>query len=90
MKKDGKCIFSSNQCLWKHRENNNPGIFNIECFICQNKFQSKDAMMRHKKSEHSNVVKECIKEKNNECTHGEKDCWFKHVNENTYEKIYEK
>ena len=47
-------------------------------------------MMRHKKSEHSNVVKECIKEKNNECTHGEKDCWFKHVNENTYEKIYEK
>ena len=88
--KDGKCNFSSDQCFWKHKENNDSVNFNIECFICQNKFQSKDTMMRHRKSVHSNVVKECIKEKNNECTHGEKGCWFKHVNENIHEKINEK
>ena len=47
-------------------------------------------MMRHRKSVHSSVVKECTKEKNNECTHGEKVCWFKHVNEKACENLVEK
>ena len=86
---EGKCPFSSDKCWWKHREENNLNTLNIECFICHEKFSSKDAMMIHRKREHPNMVKYCTKINTNECKFGENECWFKHSGENIQEESLE-
>ena len=84
---EGRCVFSSDKCWWKHKEkdNQNKG-FTIKCSICQNMFSSKDAMMMHRKKMHRNLVKECSKLRNSECDYGENECWFIHGTNNTLEE----
>ena len=87
---EGKCIFSSDKCWWKHKEKDDQNQSStIRCFICQNKFESKDSMMMHRKKMHRNLVKECSKLKNSECNRGENECWFKHGTDNTHEENHE-
>ena len=84
---EGKCIFSSDKCWWKHKEKDDQNIGStIKCFICQNMFSSKDSMMMHRKKMHRNLVKECIKSRNSECDYGENECWFIHGTNNTLEE----
>ena len=42
---EGKCVFSSEICFWKHKPDN-MNINSFECFICTETFQSKDSMMK--------------------------------------------
>ena len=37
-------------------------------------------MMRHRKSEHPESVKNCKEDKENKCEMGPKRCWYIHVN----------
>ena len=76
---EGKCVFSSEICFWKHKPDN-MNVNSIECFICTETFQSKDSMMKHRKIEHHHIVKLCYKQMNNECTFGDEKCWYKHNN----------
>ena len=61
---EGKCVFSSEICFWKHKPDN-MNVNSIECFICTETFQSKDSMMKHRKIKHHHIVKLC---------------WYKHNN----------
>ena len=74
---EGKCIYSSDKCYWKHMKESSD-CPNIECYVCNETFPSKDSMMKHRKVKHANIVKDCNKELNDGCTLGDEKCWFKH------------
>ena len=51
---------------------------NVNCFICGETFESKNEMMKHRKSKHYGVVKPCFKFSEKQCRFKDEICWFKH------------
>ena len=72
---EGKCQYSDDMCWWNHSEKRN---YENECYLCNQNFRSKGEMMKHRKKNHSNIVRDCIKYAINSCSFQEDFCWFRH------------
>ena len=71
----GKCSFSADLCWWSHKEGSEK---DIECYFCDDKFESRALVMMHRRKEHLKTVKSCTQFLNSKCTFGEQSCWFSH------------
>ena len=81
----GKCTWG-NDCYWVHpnamyvsepseNQASEPSENIFKCHICAEIFASKNALMRHKKSKHSQSIK-CRDFPN--CNRSAEDCWYRH------------
>ena len=52
----------------------------ITCYVCKDRFRTRNGMMQHRKLKHIEVVPECREFDNGKCdfTDKEKMCWYKH------------
>ena len=64
------CPYDDRKCWFLHIRTSEA----FECNICDQTFLGKSQFMKHRKSEHSEMVKTC---KNNECIY-KNECWFRH------------
>ena len=84
-RKNRDCVFSADDCWWKHstvKEN----IIKIECYFCENTFETKTKVMMHRKLEHLKTVKLCTNFMDKKCNFTEETCWFKHRENEEYFK----
>ena len=72
---NGQCDYSDEMCWWSHEKKTE---LHHSCYICGETFIDKNLMMKHRKKEHGNVVKECSEFIKNNCRFQEPACWFKH------------
>ena len=82
-KKGSSCEFTE-RCWWKHKKMVSK---DIECYFCEDSFETKAQVMLHRKANHTKTVKNCTKFENESCTKNEETCWFMHK---TREKETEK
>ena len=75
---EGICPYSTKACWWSHCQQNSNSIDNIECYICSKTFTMRSDMMRHRKLNHSKVVRQCEMFKRNNCRFKSDSCWFLH------------
>ena len=73
-----KCIFSAELCWWNHNKSKDENIERIECFICNDTFETKTKMMVHRKNNHTNFVGKCNNFLQNNCKFEDQFCWFLH------------
>ena len=70
------------ECLYLHVENIQQDISQevhaFTCNICKNNFESKSAIMIHKKRTHPETVNICKDLDTNSCRRGAMHCWFHH------------
>ena len=78
----GNCSFSADACWWSHANPQDNGSKSISCFICNKSFESKIDMMKHRKRNHKNIVKQCEKFEQKCCSFTNKSCWYLHDQEN--------
>ena len=71
---DGSCIYGEESCWFIHNKQEQKSI---TCKICEETFISISKFMKHKKSEHIENVKLCMKDKEGQCPYLE-NCWFVH------------
>ena len=57
-------LVTSVSCWWNHDENISD---NIQCFICNQTFESKTDMMGHRKKKHSSIIQRCSKFERGKC-----------------------
>ena len=76
---EGKCTFTHEMCWWTHNGNQHSKEEEIECFICNNTFETKSSMMRHRKISHPSVIRQCNNFVRNMCKFQNSSCWFRHV-----------
>ena len=69
-------VHADEMCWWNHKKRENESII---CYICSKAFESKAHLMKHRKKDHSNLVKPCMQFRQNNCRFREEACWFKHV-----------
>ena len=72
-----KCTFTSEMCWWKHTDNQD----SINCYICNDSFESKTKMMLHRKIKHASHVRICQSFSKNNCRFPDNLCWFSHTEE---------
>ena len=77
---EGICPFGD-ECWYKHQENSRKQIPEYKCRICQKTFNSKVEFMKHRKSDHIEIVPICRNSSNGPCSLGTEICWFRHDNE---------
>ena len=90
-KQAGNCPFSDEKCWWNH-ENTQPYKLQCEevkCYVCDNIFQDKSSMMKHRKKEHTSMVRRCDKYRLNNCPFQSNSCWFLHENDMEVEEAEE-
>ena len=73
------CSFTADACWWNHQERENAS--GVMCFICSEVFETRSEMMKHRKTNHANIVQQCSKFVEGNCQFQEKFCWFKHFEE---------
>ena len=77
-KQDGNCPFSDEKCWWNHQERQTLNTEQVECYICNKIFKDKPSMMRHRKSEHSSIIRKCTNFLKNNCQFQSSSCWYLH------------
>ena len=78
---DGRCKFPADECWANHLAavpNNR-----FECHSCKEMFNTKNQMMRHKKSSHK--TKQCNEFVKGTCRHGDDMCWYMHKTQDFYQ-----
>ena len=76
----GSCDFGEEYCWFSHcqsRQNLETVMF--KCNSCDNKFQFRSDLLKHRKDEHTHLVPPCRNEKNGTCKFGNLKCWFNHT-----------
>ena len=73
----GKCDYTDEMCWWNH-SSRNLNSDQISCYVCGKVFANKIEMMKHRKTEHIEIVRPCTKFLNNECRFQEMSCWYTH------------
>ena len=75
---EGKCKQLPGKCWYKHKSSQvmKPSSNSTKCFSCKNEFPSLGSMMDHRKVNHPEIVKQCIKFAIGECER--ESCWFLH------------
>ena len=71
---EGNCFFG-NECWYSHEKDRE--IKQIKCMFCDCSFESKSALMSHRKKAHPSRVKQCRNNENGMCQHGP-NCWYNH------------
>ena len=79
-----ECKFSD-RCWWKHKKDHGNMI---DCFLCEQSFQTKGEVMLHRKSVHPKTVKICNNFKTDKCTYT--SCWFRHEIDEEESKVVNK
>ena len=77
---EGRCMFSDEVCWYSHdlNANSNSIIKNkYVCKYCDQVFQSKNELMKHRIVKHFQSVALCRDDINNECKHKD-ECWYRH------------
>ena len=80
---EDRCKHNAEECWYKHKSGKNPNLptkpsHTNKCFECNMTFGSRNDLMMHKKSEHVEQCKPCVKYAKNECSR-ENACWFPHT-----------
>ena len=76
---EGKCSRSAEICYYKHTTSSpsrNPKPKVVVCYSCQQEFDYLGSMMEHRKANHPEVVKPCLKAVTGECQ--KERCWYMH------------
>ena len=60
-------------------ERKTKSFVDLLCNLCDEQFQAKRDLMKHKKTEHSEQVANCWKFAVDNCHYGDDKCWFKHL-----------
>ena len=82
----GNCSFSSKMCWWNHDDIQNGDPGSIQCFVCDESFESKKGMMIHRKAYHRSFVRTCTNFLQNKCRFESSSCWFLHEEEMVVEE----
>ena len=53
----------------------------VKCYICKEKFKTRDIFMKHKKEKHLDNVQICDNFLKNNCHRNDGGCWYKHNTE---------
>ena len=69
-------------CWWNHeiKERRNEVT---DCFVCNKTFSTKSTLMLHRKTYHSDIVRNCTDFSEVKCKFKEDSCWYKHVKKNS-------
>ena len=51
-KLEDNCPFSDQKCWWNHQKVENNKDDSIECYVCNEHFETKSSMMKHRKANH--------------------------------------
>ena len=87
-KKFPKCDLGD-ECWYQHPDNPMetnetytvvvaPGCTKFECRVCNEKFEEKPSLMKHRKLTHAATVSMCREFANNSCSRGDSKCWYRH------------
>ena len=84
-----QCKFDEETCWYKHeskkmQEGESHLIF--QCNACEKKFLEKSDLMKHKKTEHAEVVSKCRAFDQGNCFVDAKSCWFVHEQKKNEQK----
>ena len=90
------CIFDSDTCWYRHEEQlvndlEHQDKTENECKDCEQKFQSKSDLMKHRKMEHQNRVSRCRDYLQGKCDLNDSLCWFIHEqqeNKEAHEQVF--
>ena len=96
----GTCRFNPPKKCWAlHKKPTSPLKEKeaIICYVCKERFRTRNGMMQHRKLKHIEVVPECREFSLGNCdfTDNEKECWYKHKNttqtqeEQNFQKVTE-
>ena len=74
---EGKCAFEE-KCWYSHKNIKSTIIKEFKCRFCDKCYKRKEEFMVHRKMEHENFVPACRADKNDSCRFSDKECWYKH------------
>ena len=74
----GDCVYGSEKCWFNHYSTEK---CEIKCNYCEEIFSNQSQVLTHRKQNHRQFVAYCRNFKNGTCNYTNKNCWFKH-NEN--------
>ena len=72
--REGRCNFGKT-CWYDHKEKTAEEKDQIICYVCNQVFKTKNRMMRHRKENHRESVRNCNSES---CHYDSQTCWFNH------------
>ena len=52
----------------------------IKCYVCDQKFKTRNGMMRHRKQQHTKGLRICRDYEKGTCEFGADRCWYMHSN----------
>ena len=87
---EDRCNHSDNVCWYRHKETNKQNISkNVrnsnKCFTCQDEFETMNNLMIHRKQQHPEQCKTCVKFAKKECKRSN-ECWFIHKNTEDFQE----
>ena len=77
----GNCMFGPNSCWFSHIKsvsNNRQKEKRFKCRTCEQIFNLKPVLMKHRKQEHNAKVESCYKAASETCSFEKESCWFNH------------
>ena len=82
-----QCRFDAETCWYRHEDEQKneerKQSSQLQCKECDDKFEVRSDLMKHKKMNHPDKVSKCKEFSQGKCNEGESSCWFNH---NTEEK----
>ena len=86
----GVCEFDDKSCWFKHSQcEKDLHASEFDCNKCEKSFTNQFDYMEHRKSIHENLVPFCRNESNENCTYGDKKCWFRHTQKDNNKENHE-
>ena len=86
----GNCMYDENVCWYSHtikESDKNVRQQDFDCKFCEKVFERKSDFMRHRKIEHPEKIAICTNQRDSWCIFGSENCWYRHDNHITNEKI---
>ena len=83
----GNCQFGNEKCFYRHEENGN---IKFKCNFCENVFNTKDELMKHRKQQHVETVSNCRDHQKGYCKWKENNYYYSHkymIGEESQNKI---
>ena len=77
----GNCMFGPKSCWFSHIKSvstNRQTKKRFKCRTCEQIFNLKPVLMKHRKQEHNEKVESCYKAASGTCSFGKESCWFNH------------
>ena len=77
----GNCMFGPKSCWFSHIKSvstNRQKEKRFKCRTCEQIFNLKPVLMKHRKQEHNAKVESCYKAASETCSFEKENCWFNH------------